>query len=136
MDDAAQGRQAVHRAVVVAPSQGNLPLSGQNMMREVIFENCLFDFTKGDRSIISLRSTDSVLFRNCAFIARDHAQPNITIDDYPEGLGDTKTDRIVFQNCKSRGVRLAVKLNPGTKYQDIHCPGETLRFSGITGEKA
>lgn len=127
-------------ALVVTPSQGNLPLSGQNMMREVVVRNCLFDFTAGDRPLISLRSIDSISFVDCAFIARNHTQPWIQIDKDSGGdLGGTKTKTIRFKNCRSDGVQLRVLLAPDSAGKqvpvthEIDCPGSQLAVSGLTG---
>jgi hypothetical protein len=127
--------------LVVTPSQGNLPLVNQSMMREVRLRNCLFDFTKGDRSLASIRSVDEVLFEDCAFIARDHQHPWITIDKDYGALNGTKTGRIVFRNCASVGVRLKIMLDiDGDGDQEavnheIDCLGGELIFDGRTGER-
>ena len=127
-------------ALVVTPSQGNLPLNGQNMMSTVIVQNCLFDFTKGDRPMIELRSCDEIIFKDCAFIARDHAQPWIVIDkEYDGALGNTKTKVIRFVNCRSKGVQLRVMLAADSEGRqvpvthEIDCPGSRLSVSGLTG---
>jgi len=126
----------------VTPSQGNEPLSRSNMMREVRVVNTLFDFTAGDRSIASIRSTDEVVFEDCAFIARNHQQPNITIDKDYGDLNDTKTKRITFRNCRARGgVKLNIMLardaegKQASVRHDIDCPGGELIFDGITGQR-
>jgi len=126
--------------LVVTPSQGNEPLRTTNMMREVYLYNCLFDFTAGDRSMISIRSTDEIVFEECAFIARDHAQPNITIDKDYGDLNDTKTKQIVFKNCKaSENVRLKIRLaadESGKQQVVTHKLDEDLMiFDGVTGER-
>jgi hypothetical protein len=127
--------------LVVTPSQGNEPLAGQNMMREVFLKNCLFDFTAGDRALAELRSVDEIVFEDCAFIAREHSLPFITVDKDYGNLNDTKTKRIVFRNCRSKGVRLNLLLaadaegrQQSVKY-DIDCPGTELVFDGITGRQ-
>ena len=126
-------------ALVVTPSQGNVPLEGQNMMRSVWVKNSLFDYTKGDRSIASIRSVDEVVFEDCAFIARDHSQPNITIDKDYGSLNGTKTKVIRFLNCRSEGVRLKVLLAPDSAgkqvavMHDIDCPGGEIAINGRTG---
>jgi hypothetical protein len=126
--------------LVVTPSQGNEPLRTTNMMRTVYLYNCLFDFTAGDRSMISIRSTDEIVFEECAFIARDHAQPNITIDKDYGDLNDTKTKQIVFKNCKaSENVRLKIRLaadESGKQQVVTHKLDEDLMiFDGVTGER-
>jgi len=126
--------------LVVTPSQGNEPLAGQNMMREVFLKNCLFDFTAGDRALAELRSVDEVVFEDCAFIARDHNLPFISVDKDYGNLDGTKTKRIVFRNCRSKGVRLNILLAANAQGQqqsvkhDIDCPGGELVFDGITGQ--
>lgn len=129
-------------ALVVTPSQGNEPLAGKNMMSEVRVVNSLFDFTAGDRSIASIRSTDDVVFEDCAFIAREHQQPNITIDKDYGDLNDTKTKRITFRNCRTRGgVKLNIMLARNSEGKqvsvrhDIDCPDGVLVFDGVTGQR-
>ena len=127
-------------ALVVTPSQGNEPLRTTNMMKEVYVHNCLFDFTAGDRSIASIRSTDRVVFEDCAFIARDHTQPNITIDKDYGDLNDTKTKEIVFKNCKATdNVRLKIMLaadESGKQQVVTHRLDEKLMvFDGVTGQR-
>lgn len=126
-------------ALVVTPSQGNVALEGQNMMRSVWVKNSLFDYTKGDRSIAAIRSVDEVVFEDCAFIARDHSQPNITIDKDYGDLNGTKTKVIRFRNCRSEGVRLRVLLAPDSAGKqasvthEIDCPGGEIAINGRTG---
>jgi hypothetical protein len=127
--------------LVVTPSQGNAPLLGQNMMHLVHVYNSLFDFTNGDRALAEIRSADEVVFDCCAFIARDHALPFITIDKDYGNMNDTKTKRIVFKNCRSKGVQLNLLLaadeqgKQASVKHDIHCPDGTLEFDGITGRR-
>jgi hypothetical protein len=55
-------------------------------------------------------------------------------------LDGTKTKRIVFRNCRSKGVRLNILLAANAQGQqqsvkhDIDCPGGELVFDGITGQ--
>ncbi len=132
-------------ALVVTPMQGGPPLSptvGQ-MMERVVLRNCLFDYTAGDRPIANIKSTNEVLIENCCFIARDHSQGKISIDhEWPNTLRlkGTKTQRIVVRNTISRGARLTVYLKPREDQSqekidiDIHCPGEEIVVSGVTGK--
>jgi len=121
--------------LVVAHMQGNPDLKDQNMMEKVHVKNCLFDFTKGDRSLLSIRSTDEILLEDCCFIAREHGQPNITIDPYPESLGNTKTKKIRVKNCAAiGGVRINLLLPYGSRFFDAQTIGEELVIDGITGE--
>lgn len=127
--------------LVVSHQQGNPDLRGQNMMELVHLRNCLFDFTKGDRSLASIRSVDEIIIEDCCFIARDHAQPFVSIDkEYSGELGGTKTKLIRLRNCIALG---GAKLNiflaeeagkQPKKYVDLHCPGEEVIIDGITGE--
>lgn len=130
-------------AMVLSHMQGNPDLRDQCMMESVTVRNCLFDFTKGDRSLVSIRSTDQILFEDCAFIARDHAYRWIGIDKVygADDLGNTKSDVITFRNCETRGgVMLKVFLTPDAqgnqamKSVDVNCPGEEIKVSGATGE--
>jgi hypothetical protein len=110
------------------------------MMEQVHIKNCLFDFTNGDRSIASIRSSDEVIIEDSCFIAREHNQPFVSIDkEYNDELGNTKTKLIKIRNCIALG---GVKLNvflakvDGKQVQkkiDMHCPGEEIVVDGITG---
>jgi hypothetical protein len=127
--------------LVVAHQQGNAPLSQVEMMKEVNIKNCLFDFTKGDRALVALRSVTDVLIEDCCFIARDHALPFVTIDKDYGSMNDTKTRRIKLRNCVADGgVKLNVLLasdengNQASVKIDIHCPGEEIVVDGTTGQ--
>ena len=126
--------------LVVSHQQGNPDLKDQCMMEQVHIKNCLFDFTNGDRSIASIRSSDEVIIEDSCFIAREHNQPFVSIDkEYNDELGNTKTKLIKIRNCIALG---GVKLNvflakvDGKQVQkkiDMHCPGEEIVVDGITG---
>ena len=121
--------------LVVAHSQGNPPLKDQNMMEKVHIRNCLFDFTKGDRGLVSIRSCDEVLLEDCVFIAREHSQPHINIDPYLETLGNTKTKIIRIKNCVGiGGMKLRLELADGIRYYDVNTYGTELVIDGTTGE--
>ena len=123
-------------AMCVVGQQGNEPLSGHPMMDLVTVRNCLFDYTNGDRSIVSIRSAETVVFEDCALIARDHTRPFISVDQYIDDP-EVRTKRIIFRNCETRGnVRLSVHTigDSVTVKRDINCPGRELEFSGMTGE--
>tara|TARA_R100000951_G_scaffold78619_1_gene66381 strand:- start:7598 stop:8881 length:1284 start_codon:yes stop_codon:yes gene_type:complete len=127
-------------AFVISHMQGNPDLKDQNMMELVHFKNCLLDFTKGDRSLMAIRSTDELLMEDCCFIAREHTQPYITIDKDYGNMGNTKTKVIRVRNCIALGgvkvnVLLATKDGKQvSKKVDIHCPGGEIVIDGITGE--
>ena len=123
-------------AMCVVGQQGNAPLSGHPMMDLITLRNNLYDYTNGDRSIISIRSCETVIIEDCAFIARDHTRPFISIDEYIDDP-EVRTKRIIFRNCETRGnVRLSVHTIGGSVpvKRDINCPGRELEFSGMTGE--
>lgn len=129
--------------MVVSHAQGNPDLRDQCMMEKVHVKNCLFDFTKGDRSIASIRSTDEIIIEDSLFIARDHAYPWVGIDKVysADALGNTKSGVITLRNCVAEGgVMLTVYLAPdaGGNQEfvrtDIHCPGEEIKVDGSTGQ--
>ena len=129
-------------AMVVSHMQGNPDLKDRCMMEKVEVRNSLFDFTKGDRSLVSIRSTDEVIFEDCLFVARDHAMPFIGIDKVysADDLGGTKTGTITFRNCVAQGgVQLVVYLEPDAEGDqvyvraNVHCPGEEIIVDGATG---
>jgi hypothetical protein len=82
---------------------------------------------------------DEVVFQDCAFIARQHALPFITIDKDYGNLNGTKTKVIRFRNCRSRGVKLKVLLAPDSAgnqvavTHEIDCPGGEIAINGRTG---
>ena len=126
--------------LVVTHAQGNPDLKDQNMMELVHIKNCLFDFTKGDRALASLRSVDEIIIEDSCFIARDHTLPFVTIDkDYGQ-MGNTKTKVIRLRNCIGLGgvkVNVLLPLTDGkqiSKKIDLHCPGEEVVIDGVTGE--
>ena len=101
-------------ALLVSPMQNN-PILETNMMDLVEVRNCLFDYTKGDRAIATIRATDEVLFEDCMFIARDYGAV-IDINSTNGWTGTSKCKRVTLRNCKIEGsVRLRVhKENPAT----------------------
>ena len=127
-------------ALVVTPTGENAPLRDICMMERVHIKNSLFDFTKGDRSICSIRSVDQILIEDSCFIAREHTQPNVTIDKDYGAMGNTKTKRIVVRNCVAEGINVHVFLaadsegKQASKNVPMHCPGEEIVIDGVTGE--
>ena len=126
-------------ALVVTPMGGAGELTS-NFMKLVEIRNTLFDFTAGDRSIVSIRSTDEVVIEDCTFIARDHRRANVDIDAPVSAMGTSKSIRIVLRNCVGvGGVRLRVFQDNARGWSDnlsydIHCPGQELVIDGRTGE--
>jgi len=98
-------------AIVVTPSQGNEPLDGRlgPMMDSVTINNCLFDYTDGDRPIVDLRSVGKVVLKDSVFIGRDHRQAYIRIDRDKYGQFNGATSgQVVIQNCVGVGVELQI----------------------------
>ena len=105
-------------ALLVSPMQGN-PIMTTNMMERVEVRNCLFDYTKGDRAIATIRSTDEVLFEDCMFIARDYGAV-IDINSPNAYTGTSKCKRIVLRNNKTEGsVTLRVFPEEQDRYDDF-----------------
>jgi len=120
-------------ALVIADMSGNAPLAGGPMMEAVTIKNTLFDYTRSDRPIISLRSVGNILIEDCCIILRDCVQPAINVDKYIDSK-DTKTLRITVRNTYVKGGRAQIVLLNGTSVQhDIHCPGEEVVIDGYTG---
>ena len=105
-------------ALLVSPMQGN-PILTTNMMDRVDVRNCLFDYTKGDRAIATIRSTDEVLFEDCMFIARDY-EAVIDINSSNSYTGTSKCKRVTLRNCKVEGsVRLRVYPEEQSTWNDF-----------------
>ncbi len=130
-------------ALVLAHMTAAPPLDQElgPMMESVTLRNVLFDFCHGDRPIAEVRSAGELVIEDCAFIARQHSQPHVTVDRDHSGndLGGTKTERIVLRNNRSRGVDLELCLSkteggPARIRLPLHCPGEEIIYSGVTGE--
>ena len=120
-------------ALVTGNMQGNEPLSGHPMMERVSLRNTLFDFTKTDRSVVSLRSCEEIVIEDCAFILRDCTHPALSVDKYIDSA-DIKTQTITIRNTHVEGGNALIFLTDGSKkYVDIHCPGEEIVISGLTG---
>jgi hypothetical protein len=121
-------------AIVVGNMQGNRPLVGSPMMESVTIRNSLFDYTRTDRSVLSLRSIEALLIEDCAFILRDCTQALLTVDKYLED-DSVKTKTITIRNTHAEGGLAKIILaNGATKIHDIHCPGQEIVISGTTGE--
>jgi len=110
------------------------------MMKSVTLRNCLFDFTKGDREIVDIRSTAEILIEDCAFIGRKHAHPYVLVDRDNSGrdLNGTKSERIVLRNNHARGVALKIQLRGDDGERSfvevpLNCPGEERIYSAVTG---
>jgi len=98
-------------AMVVTPGQGNEPLDGRlgPMMEKVTIDNCLFDYTAGDRAIVDIRSTDTILLENSVFIGRDHTQPVIRVDrDRHARFNGATSGEVIIRNCVGVGVELQI----------------------------
>ena len=124
-------------ALVVTPMGSNPPLTS-NMMELVEINNCLFDFTAPDRSVVNIRSTDTVVIEDCTFIIRDSTIGRAVTIDSPNGwVGDTKTKRIIIRNCIGVGdPRITINPRDGEGPEmryDLHTPGKELIIDGETG---
>lgn len=126
-------------AFVLTPSQGGpdiVPEMG-DMLQHTIFENCVFDYTSGDRPIGVIRGSTNILFERCCLIAREHKQPWIDIDSGGfERLGGMKSKRIAIRDCVAKGVKMRV-FGPDNKViatVDMNCPGGEIMVNGMTGE--
>ena len=125
-------------ALVVTPHDWN-PVLTENFMERVEIRNCLFDFTAGDRAMIHIRSTDEVLFEDCAFISRDHRYPTIDIDNVDKWSGDTKTKYITIRNCAARNTTLRIFPRNADHwtdavYHDLNTLGMEVIIDGETGQ--
>jgi len=132
-------------AIVVTPSQGNLPLDptkGQ-MMKRVTLRNCLFDYTAGDRAIIELRSVEEIVIEDCCFIARAHTQNGVNIDRTSGAngvLNGTKSQRLVLRNNLAENVVVRLGLVDAMKRTNfvtipLHTPDAEVIYSAVTGRR-
>ena len=132
-------------ALVVTPSQGNLPLDpakGQ-MMKQVTLRNCLFDYTSGDRAIAEIRSVDEITIEDCCFISRDYTNGSVNIDRLSGSakiLNGTKSRRLVLRNNLAKDVVARIGLGDGTRNAKVvtiplHTPGEEVVYNAVTGEE-
>lgn len=125
-------------ALVVTPHAWN-PVLTENFMEKVEIRNCLFDYTAGDRAMIHIRSTDEVIFEDCAFISRDHRFPTIDIDNVDQWSGDTKTKRIILRNCAARNTSLRIFPRGFQNWtdailHDLNTLGREVVIDGETGQ--
>ncbi len=124
-------------AMVVAEQQGNLPLSERPMMDEVRLWNNLYDFTMPDRAIVELRSCESIVIEDCAFLARDSSYPLVMIDQYMDDSPiDVRTHTITLRRIHAQGGRgLRIKMHDGTvEAFDMHCPTEEIVINARHGK--
>ena len=132
-DDAGYKGNRSTGAFVLCPSQGaQSPEPGLHMLSKFTVDNCVFDYTRGDRPIGIVRAARGVEFKNSCFIARDHPQPYIDVDDkeyYPH------SQNVVVSNCVSQGVYLRIWDEEGKPHShSLHGPRLRRVFSGRTGE--
>lgn len=127
-------------ALVVTPTTENAPLVDKCMMEKVHIKNCLFDYTKGDRAICSIRSAEEVLIEDSCFIARESGYNRISIDKDYGFMGNTKTKRIIIRNCIAEDMYVKIYLAANAngdqvvKSVPMHCPGGEIVIDGATGE--
>ena len=126
-------------ALVVTPiGSQNEPLTTP-MMERVEITNCLFDYTRGDRSIVNIRSTDEILIEDCAFIAReDHRWAHVKIDSPFNAMGSSKSRQITLRNTHARGdCRLKIYRREadggGSVSYSLDQPGKELVIDAVTG---
>jgi len=132
-DDAGQKGNRSTGAFVVTPSQGALPPEpGLHMVTTFHVNNCVFDYTRGDRPIGIVRAARGIEFQNSCFIARDHNQPYIDVNDKPEYPA---TQHIHVRNCVSQGVYLRIWDENGVRHShSLHGPKLERIYNGRTGE--
>lgn len=132
-DDTGQKGNRSTGAFVITPSQGAMsPEPGLHMVANFHVNNCVFDYTKGDRPIGVVRATASVELQNSCFIARDHSQPYIDIDDK---FGYPRVGHVIVRNCVSQGVYLRIWDASGKRHShSLHGPRLERVYNGRTGE--
>jgi hypothetical protein len=101
-----------------------------NPVGSVVIQNCLFDFTNGDRAIGSIRGANTIMLEDSTFIARAHSQPFIDVNK----KSNYTTEHIFIKNCRARNVKLRVWKDGEVLSQvDLECPDGGLYINGNTG---
>lgn len=120
-------------AMVVGNMQGNQPLVGNPMMERVTLRNNLYDYTRSDRALVSLRSCEDIVIEDCCFILRDSAYPLLSVDKYVDSY-ETKSKTLKVRNTHAEGGRAQIHLEDGSvQWIDIHCPGEEIVIDTVAG---
>lgn len=106
-------------ALLLSPMPFSLPeVLTSNITEKLEVKNCLFDYTKGDRPIALIRSTDEVVIEDCMFIARDY-EGVVSINAANAHTGTSKVKRIVLRNNKTEGaVRLRINKDDQMQWND------------------
>lgn len=101
-----------------------------NPVGSVVIQNCLFDYTKGDRPIGVIRGANTLMIEDSTFIARAHNLPFIDVNSKSEYT----TEHIFIKNCRARNVKLRVWRDDEIIAQiDLDCPDGGLHIDGVTG---
>lgn len=106
-------------ALLLSPMPFSQPeVLTSNITESLVVRNTLFDYTKGDRPIALIRSTDEVLIEDCMFIARDY-EGVVSINAANAHTGTSKVKRIVLRNNKTEGtVRLRINKDDQMQWND------------------
>lgn len=99
------------------------PLDTPRYATEIfVVDACLFDITKGSAPVMALRGVGTILIEDSCFIARDHLDPTVHVDD----IAGPPSGTIILENCvspKGSVVWLQVRSKPVCS---MHCPGKRL----------
>lgn len=128
-------------ALLLSPMPFSQPeVLTSNITESLVVRNTLFDYTKGDRPMALIRSTDEVLFEDCMFIARDY-EGVISVNAANAHTGTSKVQRITLRNCKTEGtVRLRINRDDQTQWNDwlldldVSTEGREVVIDAETGE--
>ena len=106
-------------ALLLSPMPFSQPeVLTSNITESLVVRNTLFDYTKGDRPMALIRSTDEVLFEDCMFIARDY-EGVVSVNAANAHTGTSKVKRIVLRNNKTEGtVRLRINKDDQMQWND------------------
>ncbi len=105
--------------------------TGGTQYELIHLENNLYDYTTPDRSILSLRSTDQIVIKDCVFLLRENSRGKnaLLIDSYVDDP-TIRSNHITLQNVWAPGCMGGVK-NAGRF--EMHCPDEEVKVDARTG---
>lgn len=96
----------------------------------VAIDNCLFDHTLGSMPVMALRGVGTILIEDSCFLAREHRNPVIDIDDLP----NMPSGKVILENNVSpEGMEVFLHVR-GKRVCSMHCPGKRIEIDVRTLE--
>lgn len=90
----------------------------------VAIDNCLFDHTLGSMPVIAIRGVGTILIEDSCFLAREHRNPVVDIDDLPNMPSGTV---ILENNVSPEGMEMFLHVR-GKRVCSMHCPGKRIEI--------